>query len=100
MLTVDQIMDYESGELDEMGDALVLQSAINSGQWGLQGSYGRSMMDAIKDGRCALGRNPARDYWGNAIPSRDMVQEGTPGSVEYVREQMGDEWADRIEAVA
>lgn len=100
MLTVEQITDHEQDELDEMGDALVLQTAINAGQWALQGSYGRAMMDAIKSGQCALGRNSAHDYWGNFIPSRDMVKAGTPGSIEYVRQQMGDDWADRIEKVA
>lgn len=100
MLTVEQITDYEQDNLDEMGDALVLQTAINAGQWALQGSYGRAMMDAIKSGRCALGNRPAQDYWGNFIPSRDMVKAGTPGSIEYVRQQMGDDWADRIEKVA
>lgn len=100
MLTVEQITDYEQDELDEMGDALVLQTAINAGQWALQGSYGRAMMDAIQSGQCALGRNPAQDYWGNKIPSRSMVQAGTPGSIEYVREQMGDDWAEQIEQVA
>lgn len=100
MLTIEQITDYEQDELDEMGDALVLQTAINAGQWALQGSYGRSMMDAIKSGQCALGRDSAHDYWGNFIPSRDMVQAGTPGSIEYVREQMGDDWAEQIEEVA
>ena len=100
MLTVEQITDYEQDNLDEMGDALVLQTAINAGQWALQGSYGRAMMDAIHGGQCALGRNSAHDYWGNFIPSRDMVKAGTPGSIEYVRQQMGDDWADRIEKVA
>ena len=100
MLTVEQITDYEQDELDEMGDALVLQTAINAGQWALQGSYGRAMMDAIQSGQCALGRDSAHDYWGNFIPSRDMVKEGTPGSIEYVRQQMGDDWAEQIEEVA
>ncbi len=99
MLTVEQITDYEEGELDEMGEALVLQTAINGGQWSLQGSYGRAMMDAIKCGWCLLGKFSARDYWGNMIPSRTDVKPGTPGSIEYVREQMGDEWARQIEGV-
>ena len=54
----------------------------------------RAMMDAIDAGRCMLGTSHARDYWGNRIPSRDEVKEGTKGSVEYVRANSGDDWAD------
>mgnify|MGYP003338288889 CR=1 FL=1 len=72
-----------------------IQRAINAGTpWQFQGSYGRAMMDAIDAGRCMLGTSHARDYWGNRIPSRDEVKEGTKGSVEYVRANSGDDWAD------
>lgn len=72
-----------------------LQKAINSGSaWSLQGSYGRAMMAAIEAGYCMLGRQPARDYWGSRIPSRDEVKAGTKGSPEYVARRFGDEWAD------
>jgi len=73
-----------------------LQRAINDGLWSLQGSYGRSMMQAIEDGRCLLGRNDFRDYYGNHIPSRDQVQAGTKGSLDFVTEHMGKDWADKI----
>lgn len=77
-----------------------LQRAINSGSaWSMQGSMGRAMMGAIESGRCMLGRNPARDYWGSYIPSRSQVQEDTKGSKQFVAEQCGDEWAERIESV-
>jgi hypothetical protein len=77
-----------------------LQAAINSlSAWSLQGSYGRTMMAAIEDGFCCLGRAPARDYWGNRIPSRDEVQPGTKGSLEYVRQQATPAWADMISNV-
>lgn len=75
-----------------------IQRAINSGTaWSLQGSYGRAMMDAISSGYCMLGRTRARDYWGNTIPSRDDVQEGTKGSRGYVAETNGEQWAEFIE---
>ncbi len=99
MLTVNQILDYEDGELSEVGESTVLQTAINAGQWGLQGSYGRAMMDSIKGGRCMLGRNRAVDYWGNPIPSRADVKPGTPGSYEFVAETMGDDWAEQMQRV-
>lgn len=70
-----------------------IQRSINAGLWGLQGSYGRTMMDAIKSGHCLLGQNDAYDYWGTHIPSRDQVQAGTKGSFDFVAEQSGQEWA-------
>ena len=76
-----------------------VQRAINSGMWSLQGSYGRTMMDAIEGGHCVLGREGVRDYWGNYIPSRFEVLEGTKGSVEFVADQYGDAWADFIAEV-
>jgi hypothetical protein len=76
-----------------------IQRAINSGLWGLQGSYGRTMMEAIESGYCLLGRSRARDYYGNTIPSRDDVQEGTKGSLDYVRNLQGDQWADFISEI-
>jgi hypothetical protein len=81
----------------EEGYYLALQRAINSGTaWSFQGSYGRAMMDAIKAGACMLGKTPARDYYGNRIPSRDEVQEGTKGSYAYVSRANGEEWADMM----
>lgn len=54
------------------------------------------MMDAIKAGACMLGKAPARDYYGNRIPSRDEVQEGTKGSYQFVSRANGEEWADMM----
>lgn len=72
-----------------------LQKAINSGvAWSFQGSYGRSMMDAITSGYCMLGKTSARDYYGNHIPSRDDVKFGTKGSIEYVAQRFGEEYAE------
>lgn len=76
-----------------------IQRAINSGMWGLQGSYGRTMMEAIESDYCLLGRSRARDYYGNTIPSRDDVQEGTKGSLDYVRDLQGDKWAEFISEI-
>lgn len=84
---------------DEQGYFVSIQKAINSGMWGLQGSYGRTMMEAIRNGQCLLGKSRARDYYGNVIPSRDDVQFGTKGSYEFVADAMGAEWADMMAAV-
>ena len=75
--------------VDEDGQAenrrVALQILINTGlAWTLQGRVGREAMDAIEDGRCALGVESRRDYWGNRIPSRFEVEPGTAGSVEFV----------------
>lgn len=83
--TLEDDLYYVDGEGAER-EVRALQTLINSGTWGLQGSYGRAMMDAIESGYCALGTEPARDYWGNRIPSRDEVEPGTKGSVEFVEE--------------
>lgn len=90
------------GEADPSEEELAcsLQRAINSGSaWSFQGSYGRSMMDAIESGVCMLGLNAARDYWGNRIPNRSEVQEGTKGSRGFVVERSGEEWAVMLEGV-
>lgn len=101
MLTLNDINTIESDEdATEEEYFLSIQRAINSGAWSLQGSYGRTMMDAINAGRCVLGRTRARDYWGNTIPSRDDVKQGTKGSYDFVADAMGAEWADMMSEVA
>ncbi len=100
MLTLNDINTIESDEdVSEEEYFLSIQRAINSGAWSLQGSYGRTMMDASNAGRCVLGKTRARDYWGNTIPSRDDVKQGTKGSYEFVADAMGTEWADMMAEV-
>lgn len=86
-------------EVSELEYYASIQRAINSGMWALQGSYGRTMMEAIESGACLLGKTGARDYWGNYIPSRDEVQEGTKGSISYVQDRMGADWLFEMENV-
>jgi hypothetical protein len=82
------IMDYSflwRDDVDE--DELVecYQQLINTGTaWRLEGSVGRTAMDLIESGRCALGEEGHRDYWGNYVPSRHEVEPGTKGSIEFV----------------
>jgi hypothetical protein len=94
VLTIEQDEDASPAEV-----STALQRAINGNQWSLQGSYGRSMMDAINSGRCLLGRNDCHDYYGNHIPSRAQVQSGTKGSYEFVVKHMGKEYADQMQEV-
>lgn len=60
-----------------------LQDLIDEGCWGLEGSMGRAMMQAIREGVCVLGPSHAYDYWGNRIPSRGEVKPDTMGGVVY-----------------
>lgn len=92
----DDVMDIEGGAEDEREYYAAIQRQINRGMWGLQGSHGRAMMEAITSGHCMLGRDDARDYYGNHIPSREQVKEGTKGSHDFVVEAMGEEWAGWI----
>lgn len=90
MVSLDTVLDAENGETD------ALQQLINAGQWNLQGFMGRAMMGAIEDGRCMLGKEAAKDYWGNPIPGRDDVQAGTKGSYQYVVDHFGKDHADHL----
>jgi hypothetical protein len=82
---------------DENDYYAAIQRQINAGCWSLQGSHGRTMMDAIKAGRCMLGTTRAKDYWGNVIPARTDVEAGTKGSREFVVAAMGEDWAVEME---
>jgi hypothetical protein len=100
MFDLDDIDTIESDEAASFDDIHAsIQRAINAGLWALQGSYGRTMMGAIEDGACLLGTKAARDYWGNRIPSRDEVQQGTKGSFDYVADAYGIEHAEAMAAI-
>lgn len=82
----------EDATLEEVVAAY--QGLINTGDaWRLEGSVGRQAMEFIESGLCALGRSEHTDYWGNHIPSRDQVEPGTKGSVQYVHDH-GNEVVD------
>lgn len=53
MPSVDDIMRYEQGEMDEAETIKFFQGLIDSGMaWKLQGSYGRAAMSFIEAGLC------------------------------------------------
>lgn len=61
MPTVDQIIAYESGELDPQGTLILFGQLIASGQaWILQGSYGRAATAFIHTG--LIGDDGAVDW--------------------------------------
>lgn len=98
MLSLKDVNNIESGDaVDEYELYASIQRAINGGLWSMQGSYGRAMMQAISDGWCLLGTESFNDYYGNRIPSRTEVKEGTKGSPEFVLEHRGQEWLDFLE---
>ena len=99
MFSLNDIENIECECESEEDYFLSIQRAINSCMWSMQGSYGRTMMDAISSGRCLLGKSGCRDYYGNYIPSRSEVQDGTKGSHSFVVEACGEEWFELMEGV-
>lgn len=97
MSQYDDVMLIEDGEAEPLDYYAAIQRQINAGCWSLQGSHGRTMMDAITAGKCLCGTSAARDYWGNKIPSRDEVEAGTKGSYKFVVKQSGAKWAKAMQ---
>jgi hypothetical protein len=96
-ISLNDVHNIEEGVENEQDYFDSIQRAINGGSaWRFQGSYGRAMMDAIESGRCMLGREDTRDYYGNHIPSRSQVKAGTKGSRKYVANAMGERYARRM----
>jgi hypothetical protein len=61
--------------LDEM------QGLINSGQvWKFEGAYGRAAMNDLERGACMLPKEMRIDYYGNEVPSRDVLEKGSKGT--------------------
>jgi hypothetical protein len=56
-------------------------------------------MDAIEAGFCLLGVIGHSDYWGNHVPGRYQVVNGTVGSIDFVVNERGQEWAAMMEGV-
>jgi len=84
MANLDAIWREDATEWEQVG---AYQSLINTGAaWTMEGHTGRTAMDLIEAGLCALGHSDHNDYWGNHIPSRTQVEEGTKGSVQYVHD--------------
>ena len=70
-------------ELQEAHGLKQMQDLINSGDaWRLEGSYGRAAMANLESGACMLPKESHRDYYGNTVPSRDMLQDGSKGTLQ------------------
>lgn len=85
----DTLEAYENLESDDPETVRAgMQSLIDSGTaWKLEGSIGRACMAAIESGACAVGIEAHRDYFGNLVPSRDMLEAGSMGTAEYMTER-------------
>ena len=58
-----------------------IQSKIDSGlAWKLEGSVGRFAMACLEEGTCMLPKVTRQDFYGNLVPSRDMLKAGTKGT--------------------
>lgn len=86
----------EDPDPDEQAEAL--QRLVSGGAWAqpLEGSVGRSMMAALEAGIVVLGPTAQRDYWGNRIPSRYDVVDGSLGSISYANERREELGLDQL----
>ena len=75
-------MNYQSIlKLQSEYDVKGLQDGINDGSvWKFEGSMGRRAMEALDSGECMLPKKFTFDYYGNKLPSRDVLQKGTKGT--------------------
>lgn len=77
----------EITEYQEANGVLELQEVINNGNaWHMEGSVGRAAMDCLKNGECYLPDKAFRGAFGNKIPSRNELEKGTFGTLEYCYE--------------
>lgn len=77
-----QAQGAPSPESWDFDNVATLQEAISNGTvWSLEGSVGRSAMQALESGACFLPEESFADYWGNTVPSRNSLKEGTKGTL-------------------
>lgn len=68
-------------KLQKVYDFYEMQDRINTGlAWKLEGSVGREAMALLESGTCMLPLEPKNDYYGNQVPSRNMLKPGTKGT--------------------
>lgn len=77
MLTLENIT-----KLQKQYGVTKTQDGLNSGQiWCMEGSVGRFADDCLRIGVCMLPEHETRDYYGTRIPSRNILREGTKGTL-------------------
>lgn len=77
MITIERITELQN----EYGLTNAQNLVINGQIWGFEGSVGRAAMQLLEVGVLMLGEEPTRDYYGNAIPPRTVLQDGTKGTL-------------------
>ncbi len=69
-------------ELQKQYHLTSTQSLVNSGQiWGFEGSIGRATSDMLEAGILYLPEHRTSDYYGNTIPARSDLKDGTKGTL-------------------
>ncbi len=79
-----------------------LQQAVNAGVPWLHTSHVASldrMMAQVYRGNLLLPDSPVRNAWGNSVPTRFTVVPGSPGTVQYVADAHGADYADELDAI-
>ena len=70
-------------KLQRKRGVLKMQRMINDGSvWHMEGSMGRLAMQLLRSGECYLPTDSFRDYYGNRVPSRDELEDGTTGTLQ------------------
>ena len=76
-LTLEQIT-----ELQKQYGVTKTQEGLNTGEiWFSEGSVGRFADDCLRIGVCMLPEHPTQDYYGSKIPPRNVLREGTKGTL-------------------
>lgn len=66
----------------DFGNVSKMQEWIDKGiAWSMEGAIGREAMRGLESGKYFLPNESFKDYYGNHIPSREQVKEGTTGSL-------------------
>jgi hypothetical protein len=77
MITIERIQELQS----EYG-LTKAQTLLNTGDlWKFEGSVGRSANDMIEAGVLMLPETRRKDYYGNTIPARTDLKDGTKGTL-------------------
>ena len=72
----------EIENLQETYNVADTQKRINDGSiWKFEGSAGRFAMSLLDSGVCFLPDHKTSDYYGTIIPSREVLEDGTKGTI-------------------
>ncbi|MCX6304395.1 MAG: hypothetical protein NT040_05470 [Bacteroidetes bacterium] len=76
-----QLTFLQIAKLQKTYNVKQMQEMINDGScWRREGSTGRFAMSCLESGVCMLPLEPKVDYYGNGVPSRNMLKPATKGT--------------------